>query len=386
MRADWNYPAPIRFGPGRIGELPEACRRLGMRRPLLVTDRGLARHAIVLDALASTRAAGLDTELFGQVRENPTGSDVEAGAEAFRAGRHDGVIAMGGGSGLDAGKSIALLGRLPGPLWRFVWDNPDHPGASEGPLPPIVTVATTAGTGADVDGGAMVTDERLREKRAIGHPGMQPSLVIADPALTLSLPERLTAATGMDALSHNLEALAVDAFHPMADGIAAEGVRLASLWLGQGVARPADLEARTHLMAAAIAGGASFCKGLGAMHALSHPIGALFGTHHGLTNAVLMPYVLRFNRPAIDEKMARLAAYLGLAPSFEALLAWVVHLRREIGIPNDLRALGLDRSCIDEISAKGATDVCQPTNPVPLGRGDLRGLLAEAMEGEEAWA
>lgn len=386
MRVDWNYPAAIRFGAGRIAELADACRRLGMRRPLLVTDRGLARHAIVRDALAATRAAGLDTALFGEVHENPTGSDVEAGAEAFRAGRHDGVIAMGGGSGLDAGKSIALLGRLPGPLWRFVWDNPDHPGAREGPLPPIVTVATTAGTGADVDGGAMVTDERLRLKKAIGHPGMQPSLVIADPALTLSLPERLTAATGMDALSHNLEALAVDAYHPMADGIAAEGVRLASLWLATGVREPANLEARTHLMVAAIAGGTSFCKGLGAMHALSHPIGAVFHTHHGLTNAVLMPYVLRFNRPAIDGKMARLAAYLGLAPSFEALLAWVVRLRREIGIPNDLRALGLDRSCIDEISLKGATDVCQPTNPVPVGRGELARLLAEAIEGDGAWA
>ncbi len=385
MRADWNYPTAIRFGVGRVAELADACRQLGMSRPLLVTDRGLASHAIVRDALARTRAAGLETGLFGAVHENPTGSDVEAGAEAFRAGRHDGVIAMGGGSGLDAGKSIAAMANERGSLWRLVWDSPDNPG-SAGPVPPIVALATTSGTGADIDGGAMITDERAREKKALGRPGMLPSIVIADPALTVSLPATLTAATGMDALSHNLEALVVDVYHPMADGAAIEGIRLTAGWLAKGVREPANLEARARLMAAAICGGTSFCKGLGAMHALSHPIGAVFDTHHGRTNAVLMPYVLRFNRPAIEVRMARLAAYLGLATlSFDAVLAWVVGLRREIGIPNDLRALGLDASCIDEIAAKAVEDVCRPTNPVPLGRRELAALLDEAIRGEEAW-
>ena len=382
-RGNWPTPTSIRFGVGRIAELPEACRMLGMRRPLLVTDQGLASLAIVRDVLAANESAGLPTGLFSGVRSNPNGGNVGAGVAAYRGGAHDGVIAMGGGSALDAGKTIALMVGQSRPLWDFVWGKPPPPDINVAGIAPVVTVPTTAGTGSEVESGAVITDESTETKEIIAHPKMQAGIVIGDPALTVGLPPHLTAATGMDALSHCLEAYCVPDYDPMADGMALEGMRLIAEWLPVATAEGGNLEARTQMLSAAMIGAAAFRKGLGAMHALSHPIGAVYDTHHGLTNAVLMPYVLAFNRPAIGAKMERLARFLGLpAPSFDTVLAWVIGLREQLAIPHGLAAIGVDERRSDEVARKAAADGNAPTNPVRIDAAGLRHIFERAVRGE----
>jgi hypothetical protein len=382
-RGNWPTPTSIRFGVGRIAELPEACRILGMRRPLLVTDQGLASLAIVRDAIAANASAGLPTGLFSGVRSNPNGSNVGAGVEAYRAGAHDGVIAMGGGSALDAGKTIALMVGQSRPLWDFVWGRPVPTDVNVAGIASVVTVPTTAGTGSEVEAGAVITDESTQTKEIIAHPKMQAGIVIGDPALTVGLPPHLTAATGMDALSHCLEAYCVPDYDPMADGMAIEGMRLIAEWLPVAVSDGGNLEARAQMLAAAMIGAAAFRKGLGAMHALSHPIGAIYDTHHGLTNAVLMPYVLSFNRPAIGAKMELLARFLGLpAPSFDAVLTWIIDLRERLAIPHSLAAIGVDDRRSDEVARKAAADGNAPTNPVRVAASDLRHIFERAVRGE----
>ncbi|HEU0100681.1 MAG TPA: iron-containing alcohol dehydrogenase, partial [Allosphingosinicella sp.] len=344
--SNWNYPTAIRFGSGRVAELGGACRSLGMERPLLVTDPTLAKLPMVAEAC---RAAG--AALFCDVHPNPVGADVEAGLLAYRAGGHDGVIAFGGGSGLDAGKVIAFMSGQVRPLWDFEdqadwWSRADPAG-----IAPIVAVPTTAGTGSEVGRAGVILDEDARLKKIIFHPKMLPAIVILDPELTLGLPPHVTAATGMDALSHCLEAYCAPGFHPMADGIAAEGMMLIRRWLPRAVADGSDVEARGHMLVAASMGATAFQKGLGGMHALSHPIGALLGSHHGLTNAVLMPYILTFNRRAVEERLARLAAYIGLADaSFDGFLAWIVELRASLGIPHRLSELDVSEADLDRIA------------------------------------
>jgi alcohol dehydrogenase class IV len=379
-----NWPAPtnIRFGVGRIVELPDACRVLGMRRPLLVTDQGLAALPIVRDAIADNERAGMPTGLFSRVRSNPNSSNVREGVTAYRAGDHDGIIAIGGGSALDAGKTIALMAGQSRPLWDFVWGKPVPSDANVAGIAPVVAVPTTAGTGSEVESGAVITDENTQTKEIVAHPKMLAGIVIADPALTAGLPPHLTAATGMDALSHCLEAYCVPNYDPMADGMAIEGIRLIAEWLPVAVADGSNLSARSQMLAAAMIGAAAFRKGLGAMHALSHPIGAICDTHHGLTNAVLMPYVLSFNRPAIGAKMERLARFLGLtAPSFDAVLAWILDLRQRIAIPHGLAAIGVDAGRADEVARKAAADGNAPTNPVTAGAAELRGIFDRALRG-----
>ncbi len=381
-RGNWPTPTSIRFGVGRIAELPDACRILGMQQPLLVTDEGLAALCIVRDVVAANERAGLPTGLFSGVRSNPNGSNVRAGVTAYRAGRHDGVIAMGGGSALDAGKTIALMVGQSRPLWDFVWGKPEPTDVNIAGIAPIVTVPTTAGTGSEVEGGAVITDEDTQTKEIIAHPSMRAGIVIGDPMLTVGLPPHLTAATGMDALSHCLEAYCVPDYDPMADGMGLEGMRLIAEWLPAAVSDGGNLEARTQMLAAAMIGAAAFRKGLGAMHALSHPIGAIYDTHHGLTNAVLMPYVLMFNRAAIEAKMERLARLLALpAPSFDAVLTWILDLRRQLAIPHGLAAIGVDDRRSDEVARKAAADGNAPTNPVPAGAAELRGIFDQALHG-----
>ncbi|MGH6960910.1 MAG: iron-containing alcohol dehydrogenase, partial [Dongiaceae bacterium] len=304
------------------------------------------------------------------------------GVTAYRAGGHDGVIAMGGGSALDAGKTIALMVGQSRPLWDFVWGKPVPTDVNIAGIAPIITVPTTAGTGSEVEGGAVITDEDTQTKEIIAHPSMRAGIVIGDPALTVGLPPHLTAATGMDALSHCLEAYCVPDYDPMADGMALEGMRLVAEWLPAAAADGSNLEARTQMLAAAMIGAAAFRKGLGAMHALSHPIGAIYDTHHGLTNAVLMPYVLLFNRPAIGAKMERLARFLALpAPSFDAVLTWLLDLRQQLAIPHSLAAIGVDDRRSDEVARKAAADGNAPTNPVPVGAAELRGIFDRALRG-----
>ena len=292
---NWNYPTAVKFGAGRISELADHCRTAGIARPLLVTDAGLAVNPMIAGALAVLEAGGLDAAVFADVRSNPVGENVDAGVAAYRAGGHDGVIAFGGGSALDVGKVIAFMSGQSRPLWDFEdvgdwWTRADPAG-----IAPVVAVPTTAGTGSEVGRAGVITDAASHTKKIIFHPRMMPVITLCDPALTVGLPAHLTAATGMDALSHCLEAYCAPGFHPLADGIAVEGVRLVKQSLPTATRNGGDLAARSDMMAAALMGATAFQKGLGGMHALAHPIGAVFDTHHGLTNAVLMPYVLTFN-------------------------------------------------------------------------------------------
>jgi alcohol dehydrogenase class IV len=379
--ANWNYPTAIRFGAGRIAELPEVCRAVGTERPLLVTDPGLAELPMVRSALAALPSVSL----FSGVRSNPVGADVEAGIAAYREGSHDGVIAFGGGSALDVGKTVAFMSGQTRPLWDFEdigdwWTRADANG-----IAPIVAVPTTAGTGSEVGRAGVIVDEATHTKRIIFHPKMMPSAVILDPELTLGLPPHVTAATGMDALSHCLEAYCAPGFHPMADGIAAEGMKLIRQWLPRAVSNGKDLEARGHMLVAASMGATAFQKGLGGMHALSHPIGALHGSHHGLTNAVVMPYVLAFNKPAVEERIARLAAYIGLeTASFDGFLQWILTLRQSLSVPHSLRELEVPADRADDIARMAELDPSAGGNPLPFDAAAARKVFDAAMEGSLA--
>jgi alcohol dehydrogenase class IV len=379
---DWTYPTQFRFGVGRIRELGEACRSLSIARPLLVTDFGLARSDMVRAACARLTDEGIEAALFCELRPDPVGRNVEDGVAAYLRGGHDGVIAFGGGSAMDAGKAVALMIDQDRPIWDFD-DVTDHwTQAKAEAIAPVIAVPTTAGTGSETGRAVAIVNEATRTKVIVFHPRMLPRVVIADPELTMGLPPHLTAATGLDALSHCFEAYCAPGYHPIADGIALEGMRLIKDWLPVAVRDGADLCARSHMMAAASMGAAAFQKGLGAIHALSHQINALFGTHHGLTNAVLMPYVMVFNRPAIEAEMRRLAAYLSLGEaSFAAVLDWVLALRRELAIPNTIEVLGVTTDALDEIAARAAIDPTAPTNPIPAGAAEMRRMVQAAMDG-----
>jgi alcohol dehydrogenase class IV len=385
MRAlvgDWNYPTRIRFGAGRIVELADACRGAGIARPLLVTDRGLAANAMITGALAALGAAGLDVSLFSEIASDPTGRDVALGCEALRAHGADGVIAFGGGSSLDAGKAIAFHAHQVRPLWDFEDIGDNFARADVARILPVVAVPTTAGTGSEVGRAAVIKDEDAALKRIIFHPLMLPKVVVADPALTIGLPPAITAAVGMDALSHNLEAFFAPGYHPLARGIAVEGSRLVKAWLPTAVAEPHNIEARSNMLAASEAGATAFQRGLGAMHALAHPLGAVYGVHHGLLNAVLMPYVIAANRPAIDADAAYLARCLDVGGDAGDLLAWALDLRRAIGIPNTLAEIGVPAGEIGRIARMAVEDPSAATNPVAFGVDDYAAVLTRALAGK----
>lgn len=383
LRGNWNYPTAVRFGPGRIAELADACKQLGMTRPLLVTDPGLRGLPMVSQALERNAAAGLATTVFADIKPNPVGRNVDDGVAAYKAAGCDGVIAFGGGSGLDAGKAIALMVGQTRPLWDFEDREDWYTRVDPAGMAPVVAVPTTAGTGSEVGRASVIVDERDHTKKIIFHPKMLPAIVIADPQLTLGLPPHITAAVGMDALAHNLEAYCAPGFHPLADGIAVEGMRLVKDWLPVAVRDGSNLAARAHMLAAASMGATAFQKGLGAIHALSHPVGAVFDTHHGLTNGVVMPYVLAFNRPAIEERLARLARYLGLAEaSFEGVQDWVLNLRREIGIAHTLKELGVGEEAVAELTPMAAIDPSCGGNPVPIGESELKIMFLMAIRGD----
>ncbi len=383
LTADWNYPTPIAVGAGRVQELPEFCQGLGIRAPLLVTDPGLADRPMVAELVKQCAAAGLQVALFSDVQGNPTLDNVDAGAAAFRDGGHDGVIALGGGSALDAGKAIGFISGQDRPLWDF--DNVEDGWmlAREDRIAPIVAVPTTAGTGSEVGRVAVITDTRARCKRLIFHPQILPSQVILDPELTLSLPAKLTAATGMDALSHSLEAYCAPTYHPMAEGIALRGIGLVKDYLPRAVADGNDLEARTQLLVASTMGATAFQKGLGAMHALAHPLGARYNAHHGLLNAILMPYVLQANRSVLNDKLKDLARALNLEnPGFAAVFDWVLALRETIGIPNALEAIGITADEAELIGEQAADDATAATNPLPFNAAQYAALFRHAVAGE----
>ena len=381
MNANWNYPTSIKFGAGRIKELPEHVRALGMKRPLLVTDKALAALPITANALALLRGAGLDADIFADVRSNPTDENLDAGVAHFRTGKHDGVIAFGGGSGLDLGKLVAFAAGQSRPIWDFEdvgdWWTRADPAA----IAPIIAVPTTAGTGSEVGRAGVITDSKAHVKKVIFHPKMMPAIVICDPELTIGMPPVITAGTGLDAFAHCLEAYCAPSYHPLAEGIAVEGMRLVKEYLPRAYKTPTDIEARGHMMSAAAMGATAFQKGLGAIHALSHPIGALHDTHHGMTNAVVMPAVLIVNRPAIEAKIARLAAFLGIAGGFDGFLRFVIELRHQLNVPNTLGEFGVPREGFDRIVEMALEDPTAGGNPLPLTRVLAADMLARAFEG-----
>lgn len=376
---NWNYPTKIRFGNGRIAELAEACGEAGIKKPLLVTDRGLARLDITEEVLKLMDQAGLGRAAFSDVDPNPRDHNLDAGVRVFRDGNFDGVIAMGGGSGLDLAKLIAFAARQKRPVWDFEDVGDNWTRADAGAIAPVVAVPTTAGTGSEVGRAAVITQTETHSKKIIFHPRMMPSVVICDPGLTVGLPPDMTAGTGMDAFVHCLEAYCAPSYHPMAQGVALEGMRLVKEYLPRAFRDGSDMEARAHMMSAAAMGATAFQRGLGAIHSLAHAVGAIHNTHHGTTNAVLAPVVLRFNRPAIEAHIERLAAYLAIDGGFEGFHGFVVELNRELRIPENLRALGADPDRIDEYAELAIIDPTAPGNPVPLTLDAARSMYEKAM-------
>lgn len=382
LHVNWNYPTAIKAGPGRIKELPALCKQLGMARPLLITDPGLAALPMVDALVLACKQAGLDCSLFAHIKGNPTGTNVNDGVTAFNAGHHDGVIAFGGGSALDAAKAVALLAGQSRPLWDFEDVGDNYLRVNEAGMAPVIAVPTTAGTGSEVGRASVIIDESTHVKRIIFHPKMLPAIVILDAELSVGLPARLTAATGMDALSHNLEALCSPFYHPMAHGIALEGIRLVQQYLPTAVHDGANTEARHHMLVASSMGATAFQKGLGAMHALAHPLGALYDAHHGTLNAILMPYVLVANRSVIATKIASLARYMNLPDaSFEGFLNWVLTMRQAIGIPHTLSEIGIPADRADDIGHMAVADGSSHTNPISYSPQQYSEILNKAIAG-----
>ncbi len=379
--ATWSYPTEVRFGPGRIGEAADACRSAGITHPLVVTDPGL----VELEPMHALRLAlsegGVDYATFTDLRPNPVGADVSAGVEAFRSGRHDGVVAIGGGSPLDVGKLVAFMAGQQRPVFDFEDVGERWALADAEAIAPVVAVPTTAGTGSEVGRAGVIIDETTNRKVIVYHPAMLPRIVIADPVLTSGLPRVLTVGTGLDALSHNLEAVCAPSLHPMSHGIGLEGCRLVLEYLPVAASQPQDLEARGQMLISAAMGAVAFQKGLGAMHALSHPIGALFNTHHGMTNAVLMPYVLAANRRAIEPTIGRLAAYVGIAGGFEGFLTHILQLRDALDVPETLVDLGVDPAAVSEVAAAAVVDPSAAGNPVNVDRDYAEAVFDAACHG-----
>src|SRR5207253_1635614 len=351
------------------------------RNLLFVTDPVIAKMPMTAKAMDTLAAAGVPAKLFAEVQPNPVEANVAAGVAAYKAGGHDGVVAFGGGSALDAGKLIAFMHGQTRPVFDFEDVGDWWTRADASAIAPVVAVPTTAGTGSEVGRAAVVTNEKTHTKKIIFHPKMLPNQTICDPELTVGMPPHITAGTGMDAFSHALEALCVPSYHPLGDGIAAEGVRLVKENLVTAYKDGTNIEARAHMMSAAAMGATAFQKGLGAIHALSHPAGALYDTHHGLTNAVFMPYVLVYNRAAIETKIERLAAYLGLPASFDAFLEWVMTLRRDLGVPHTLEGLKIGSERFDEMSTMAPDDPTAGGNPVPITKESARKLYEDALAG-----
>lgn len=379
LSANWGYPTPIRFGAGRIKEIGEACEAAGMKKPLLVTDKGLANLPITLSTLDLMEEAGLGRGLFADVDPNPTENNLEAGVKVFRDGNHDGVIAFGGGSGLDLAKLIAFQADQTRPIWDFEDIGDWWTRADADAIYPNIAIPTTAGTGSEVGRAGVLTNSESHVKKIIFHPKMLPSVVICDPELTVGMPQMITVGTGMDAFIHSLEAYSSPHYHPMSQGIALEGMRLAWENLPKVAKDPNDIEARGHMMASAAMGATAFQKGLGAMHALSHPIGAVFNTHHGMTNAVVMPAVLNYNRPAIEERIEALARYLNIEGGFDGFFAALMKLSEELGVPKKLSQLGVTADRIPDLAAMAIEDPSCGGNPLPVTVEVATKLLEESI-------
>lgn len=379
LTGNWSYPTSIRFGVGRIKELGEACSTAGMKRPLLVTDKGLANLDITQNTVGLLKDAGFGGEVFSDVDPNPTDKNVEAGVRVYRDGGFDGVIAFGGGSGLDLGKAIAFMAGQTRPLWDFEDIGDWWTRADADVIAPVVAVPTTAGTGSEVGRASVITGTDSNEKKIIFHPGMLPVTVICDPELTVGMPPFITAGTGLDAFAHCVEAYSSPHYHPMSQGIALEGMRLVKDNLPIAYNNANDLNARANMMSAAAMGATAFQKGLGAIHALSHPIGAVHHTHHGTTNAVCMPEVLKFNEPVIRDRFNAVAAYLGIDGGFDGFCDFVNQFNDSFGIPKRLSELGVSNPDIDKLTEAALRDPSVGGNPVAMNEANTRALFAAVL-------
>ncbi|MDA9304306.1 iron-containing alcohol dehydrogenase [Amylibacter sp.] len=377
LNANWSYPTAIRFGAGRISEIADSCFVAGIKKPLLVTDRGLAGMEITQKTLNLLDDAGLGRAIFADVDPNPNEKNAAAGVAAYKAGNHDGVVAFGGGSGLDLGKVVAFLAGQSRPIWDFEDIDDWWTRANSDVIAPIVAVPTTAGTGSEVGRASVITNSITQQKKIIFHPKFLPTVVICDPELTVGMPKFITAGTGLDAFAHCVEAYCSPHYHPMSQGMALEGMRLVKEYLPRAYTDGTDLEARSHMMSAAAMGATAFQKGLGAIHALSHPIGAIYHTHHGTTNAVCMPAVLQFNKPAIKDTLAEAANYLGISGGFVGFCKFVDELNDSLAIPKSLAGLGIENPDIDRIVSGALIDPSTGGNPIKMTEENTRKLIIE---------
>ena len=383
QKYNWNYPTTMWVGQNRIKDLGNACKNLNIKKPLLVTDQGLARSEIILSAVNDLNDEGISVQLYSNVVGNPTGTNVNEGVDHYKKNNCDGVIAFGGGSGLDVGKAIAFMSGQNLPLWDFEDVGDNWTRANSAKIAPIIAVPTTAGTGSETGRASVILNEESGVKKIIFHPKFLPSIVILDPCLTVGLPSKITAATGMDALAHNLEAFCAPGFHPMADGIALEGMRLINKWLLTAVNDGKNLDARMNMLTAASMGSTAFQKGLGAIHSLSHPVNALNNVHHGLSNAIFMPYVLSFNKDVIEEKIIKICEYLELKEiSFNGFIDWTLKLRKDLDIPHKLSEVIEEKDFdINRLSKMALEDPSTGGNPKKLTVEDMKIMYEHSMSG-----
>ena len=376
---NWNYPTPIWFGPGRIKDIQKACDDLNILNPLIVTDPGILKTDIITKLNNNLKTTA---KIYSEVQGNPTGKNVKDGVDFFNSFQNDGVIAVGGGSGMDTGKGIAFMAKQTKPIWDFEDIGDYWTRANSDVIFPIIAVPTTAGTGSETGRAGVFTNEETKVKKIIFHPKMLPSTVILDPELTLPLPSHLTAYTGMDALAHCLEAYCSNLFHPLSQGIALEGISIIKKYLQKSFSNGDDIEARGNMLAASSMGSIAFQKGLGAIHSLSHPVGALYNTHHGLTNAVFMPYVLKKNRNAIEDKLIALSRYIELSnQSFDGFMTWILNLRESFQIPHTLEELIHEDTKLEEMSAMALVDPTAGSNPIDLNQSDFLKLYKDSFKG-----
>ena len=384
QKTNWNYPTTMWVGQDRIKDLNVACKNLNIKKPLLVTDKGLVGSDIIQNSLSNLKQNSFEVILYSKVIGNPTGTNVNEGVEIYKKNNCDGVIAIGGGSGLDVGKAVAFMSGQDLPIWDFEDVGDNWKKATSNSIAPIIAVPTTAGTGSETGRASIILNEDTGVKKIIFHPKFLPSIVILDPLLTISLPPDITAATGMDALAHNFEAYCAPGYHPMADGIALEGIRIINNWLLAAVEDGSNVEARMNMLTAASMGSTAFQKGLGAIHSLSHPVNALNNIHHGLSNAIFMPYVLTFNKDVIEKKIIKICEYLEFQnKTFDEFLNWTLSLRKKLNIPHKLSdVIELEKIDIDRLSKMALDDPSTNGNPKKLSLEDMKVMYEYSISGE----
>lgn len=379
---NFGFPTPVRFGAGRVRELPDFCKAARISKPLFVTDKGLVNTPMVADILANLKSSGFAVGVFSDVRPNPTEDNVLEGCKAFRNGGHDGVICFGGGSALDTGKMVALMHGQKISIFDLEDVGDWWTRADASKVAPNICIPTTAGTGSEVGRAGVITNPKTHEKKIIFHPDVMPKFAVLDPEVTVGLPAKLTAATGFDAFAHCLEAYSAPFYHPLAAGVALEGMRLVKDNLAKAVKKGKDIDARGNMLVASTMGATAFQRGLGAIHALSHPFGGLYDAHHGLLNGIIMPYVLKANRKKIEKDIERAAAYLGIKGGFNGFLKWVLALRKEVGIPHALKDIGIDTKRLDEVAAMAVKDPSAGGNPISFTEKQYKALARKCVTGD----